>query len=279
MTLAVGVVSADGVVLAADSRLFLPVPREPRVVSDFNHKLFQVGNVAIATFGWGFLHHESTKGTRNIAHHVIDFSREAKITPKTPPRQVAEKLSEFFGDRVDLHIEKNPKQWPGPGIDSLGFLVAGVRNASSEVHEVLLPSRTRALAVSSASPGVAWRGQEDLMLRLWRGIDLARARVSAKELGLGAELNAAMPIFDDLVAEGFFESMCLQDAVDFATFAIRTTIDFQRLTLGFRGTGTHLPTVGGPIEIAMISNWNGEFTWVSQKKIEGDRPPGRAEFS
>jgi hypothetical protein len=56
MTLAICVVTSDGVVIAGDSRTTMAVPNTPmRVFSDYTHKVFRVGNVAVATYGWAFL--------------------------------------------------------------------------------------------------------------------------------------------------------------------------------------------------------------------------------
>jgi hypothetical protein len=51
----------------------------------------------------------------------------------------------------------------------------------------------------------------------------------------------------------------LQDAIDYAKFLIRTTSDYQR----FSGK---LPTVGGEIDIALITNHRG-FRWIAQKDL------------
>ena len=48
MTLAVTVVCQDGVVVAADSRTTLANHRMLRVGSDFTHKVFESGRVAVA---------------------------------------------------------------------------------------------------------------------------------------------------------------------------------------------------------------------------------------
>ena len=47
MTLAVTVVCQDGVVVAADSRTTLANDRTLRVASDFTHKVFESGRVAV----------------------------------------------------------------------------------------------------------------------------------------------------------------------------------------------------------------------------------------
>jgi hypothetical protein len=62
----------------------------------------------------------------------------------------------------------------------------------------------------------------------------------------------------------------LQDAVDFAIVLIRTTIDVQRFTNGFKGQPGKFPSVGGPIEIAVIDQ--GGFRWVQETKLAGERP-------
>ncbi len=56
-----------------------------------------------------------------------------------------------------------------------------------------------------------------------------------------------------------FGLFSLQDAIDYAKFLIRTTADFQR----FSG---NMPTVGGEIDIALVTNHRG-FQWIAQKEL------------
>jgi len=56
-----------------------------------------------------------------------------------------------------------------------------------------------------------------------------------------------------------FAVFSLQDAIDYAKFLIRTTADYQR----FSG---NLPTVGGDIDIALVTNHRG-FQWIAQKEL------------
>jgi hypothetical protein len=60
-------------------------------------------------------------------------------------------------------------------------------------------------------------------------------------------------------ANANFEVFSLQDAIDYAKFLIRTTADYQR----FSG---RLPTVGGDIDIALVTNHRG-FQWIAQKEL------------
>ena len=68
MTLAVTVVCQDGVVVAADSRTTLGNHRMLRVGSDFTHKVFASGEVAVATYGEAFV------DDRSIASHMAEFA-------------------------------------------------------------------------------------------------------------------------------------------------------------------------------------------------------------
>jgi hypothetical protein len=56
-----------------------------------------------------------------------------------------------------------------------------------------------------------------------------------------------------------FLAFSLQDAIDYVKFLIKTTGDFQR----FSG---NLPTVGGDIDVALITNKHG-FRWIAQKEL------------
>ena len=61
------------------------------------------------------------------------------------------------------------------------------------------------------------------------------------------------------VAAANYGAFSLQDAIDYAKFLIRTTADFQR----FSG---NMPTVGGEIDIALLTNHRG-FQWIAQKEL------------
>ena len=77
-----------------------------------------------------------------------------------------------------------------------------------------------------------------------------------------------MPSGDDSVVQILWQkntnianytAFSLQDAVDYAKFLIRTTADFQRFLGKF-------PTVGGDIDVALITNQVG-FRWIAQKPL------------
>ena len=95
---------------------------------------------------------------------------------------------------------------------------------------------------------------------------------------LGKELHEVMPLLEACRYRIPFDSMNLQDGIDFAVLCIRTTIDVQRLTLGPLATAPEFswPGVGGPIEIATVTATGG-FRWVQRTSVQGERPAGMAE--
>ena len=95
---------------------------------------------------------------------------------------------------------------------------------------------------------------------------------------LGKELHEVMPLLEGCRYRIPFDSMNLQDGIDFAVLCIRTTIDVQRLTLGTVAMAADFswPGVGGPIEIATVTAAAG-YRWVQPTVVQGERPAGVAE--
>lgn len=275
MTLAVTVVCQDGVVVAADSRTTLGNHRMLRVGSDFTHKVFASGEVAVATYGEAFV------DDRSIASHMAEFA-VVEGDNCAHPGPVAERLAAFFGDRYDAQWADAPDDEgaPPPGVAALGFLVSGYDDAGlGEAREVTLPDRAvEQIATTANGGGAAWRGQSDVVTRIVRGADLELlARLAALNKMTG-DLDVVMPLLDECSYRIPFDSMNLQDGIDFAVLCIRTTIDVQRLTLGPLATSPEFswPGVGGPIEIATVTATGG-FRWVQRTSVQGERPAGMAE--
>jgi hypothetical protein len=74
MTVALAAVTSDGIVVAADSRTTWGPAGQYRVLSDFTHKVFKVGDYAVTTYGWAFLL------GRNIAGHFSEFGNAVDAT-------------------------------------------------------------------------------------------------------------------------------------------------------------------------------------------------------
>jgi len=278
LTLSVVVVTGDGIVVASDSRTTLrQTPREGggaayRVASDFTHKVFQAGEVAVATFGEAFVQ------GRSIASHMAEFVAR-KNDQCINPKAAADHLAAFFEELYRTDSAGGPPAAPLDQRSALGFLVAGYADAVGEAYEVGIPGSLVNLLGTTASGGVAaWRGQVDVVSRIVRGADLELLDRLAVVTGKKAEHDALKPLLDALTYRIPLNWMNLQDAVDLAVLCIRTTIDVQRLTLGSLAMGPEFswPGVGGPIEIATVTA-RGKFAWLQRTAVQGERPAGQAE--
>jgi hypothetical protein len=238
-----------------------------RVLSDFTHKVFKVDQVAVATYGFAFINN------RNIAGHVAEFVRE--LDEPLRPEALAQRLSGRFGALLEEHFEAGLDLRPDAGSDVLGFLVAGYADGTGVLFEVGLPSGTITRIADSNVGGAAWRGQTDVVIRLIKGFDLTLFSELTSSIDK-AQLDAVQPAMNGMEYAIPFNSLNLQDAIDFAALLIRTTIDVQRLTYGSAAKLGSWPGVGGPIEIAAVTPTSG-FEWVQRTTLLGERPAGTAE--
>jgi hypothetical protein len=274
MTLAIAVATADGIVVAADSRTSgAPAQPQYRVMSDYTHKVFSTNECAVATYGFAFIM------MRNIAGHMGEFTREMTDRGAMDPAELAAELARFFGDRLDEHFNTQGDPRPEGDAIALGFLVGGYSGGLGSIYEVALPTRPITTVASTAVGGAAWRGQTDVVVRLVKGVDLdCAARAAVGDAETTAKIEELVPHLTKNEYVILFGSMNLQDAVDFAVLAIRTTIDVQRLTHGTVGNVGSWPGVGGPIEIAAVLPTGG-VRWVQQTQLQGERSAGVAELS
>jgi hypothetical protein len=151
--------------------------------------------------------------------------------------------------------------------------------ATGEVFEVSIPDRAvEQIATTQNGGGAAWRGQTDVVTRIVRGSDLELLERLAEAHGLTKDLHEVAPLLEVCRYRIPFDSMNLQDGIDFAVLCIRTTIDVQRLTLGTVAVAPEFswPGVGGPIEIATVTAAAG-YRWVQRTVVQGERPAGVAE--
>jgi 20S proteasome alpha/beta subunit len=78
---------------------------------------------------------------------------------------------------------------------------------------------------------------------------------------IGGDKGLAISVMNSLIESTgiHFESYSLQDALDLAELLIDTTARAQRF-------GASLPTVGGNVDIALVTEYSG-FKWVKSKKM------------
>lgn len=286
MSLGIAIKGTEGVVLAADSRVTLFAQLVPAaqaspppmlIPSTFDHatKLLKVHHenlkhVAAVTYGAGAI---GLKQPRTARSFMPEFEQQLGETQRLTVLDFANKLSSFFA-----------KQWaasdmrPGMGPQNdMVFFVGGYDpdDAYGRLFKFSIPTSP---APEPAMPeglfGAAWGGQREITDRIVHGFDPALPQIVEDIFAvppternpdvLGEQLRAK---FDAPIPWQFLP---LQDCVDLAILLVRTTIAFQRFTVGVRG-------VGGAINVATITRTDG-FKEVQVKQIFGEKehPTGRS---
>lgn len=235
MSLIVCVFVGEGIVLASDSRATynrLEETKEKTVqtlgihTTDSTYKTFLCPNhIGISVCG------EVSIENKPITGYIEAFIRE-RMREDTEVDEVPQALIEYFS-----RFEPVPNS---------NFFVAGYKKVGSDYEKRLwnLNIKTaKAKREGTENQGASWSGEVDVLARL-----LSPAQVRKPD-GSTVDFKA----FD--ISWNYFT---LQDAVDFAEFAIRTTVD----TMKFQN---RLKTVGGPIDLLILKP--GEAYWLQRKTL------------
>ncbi len=238
MSLVVTVYAREGIVMAADSRLTLAFSRNlpgtpPHTVSvtssDSARKLFLTpNNIGISTYG------VAAVNGAPIAGVVESFIIEQLKNNPLPPKETADALLAYF---------------QGIGvIQQTSFHVCGYRKTGNTLQQEVVTVELAAAAVAIQNPsgqqGAYWGGEIDVFQRLTANVAL----VDAQGAVIGQIPTFGIP----------FEFFTLQDAIDFAGFAIRATIDTMRFQAREK-------TIGGAIDIVVITPDSSE--WIARKQL------------
>ena len=256
MTFIVTVYVNEGIVMASDSRLTLSrtITNENQfkdrhnqvlmdiVQSDANFKLFLAPNgVGISTCGDASINGEPLAGfieafiDEQITQVLNSPIENDEIVEGMEVNEVADQLLEYF------------KKLPGPP-DS-AFHVAGYRTEGNkrvqEIWRVTVKSGEKTLINGQGEKGVLWDGEGDVMFRLIQPV----FRKSDK--GDYTSLEEA-----DIA----FHYFTIQDAIDFAVYAVRTTVE------SIRFIASRSKTVGGPIDVLVIKPR--DAFWVQRTQLQ-----------
>lgn len=268
MSLIVTVYTSEGIVMASDSRTTQRV-----LVENQGVKSFPLSDNATKTFVTKWNYGISTCGAASIdglplSGYIQAFLNSYKYDKaSTTVQKFADDLCNYFillnlQDDLLFHV---------CGYDSVGqnysqqiYKCVISVNKSSKIKKVTLINNIK------DNYGIAWDGQVEVMLRLIKQQMLVSTVYDAKSADLIFE-DGTKQKFDDVYtvlkkestfiakANIDYNMMNLQDAVDFARFAIRTTIDTQRFLQMEK-------TVGGPIDVLIIKPQ--ESIWVSSKELK-----------
>jgi hypothetical protein len=274
VSLGIAFKGAEGIVLAADSRVTLtsmittPLNQQLMFPSTFDNatKLLSVKTqifVGAVTFGAGAI---GQNAPRTAASFMPEFEekliakhKKARLTVET----FANELGEFF---LEQWKKENMPIPPPPGNEMI-FLVGGYneKEAYGSTFVVNVPNGPKAAELSAGEFGATWGGQRELTDRLMQGYDpnlpmhlvqILKLTPEQQNINLDAELKKRLTVPIP------WQFLPLQDCVDLCIFLVRTTIQLQKWLVAVRG-------VGGAIDVATITRTDG-FKAVQIKEVKGD---------
>jgi hypothetical protein len=239
----------DGLVLGTDSMAH--ITRGQRFLRFYENarKLFQVGSLPMGVMSYGL----GNLGHRSIESLMREFgeSLEGRVSVNT----VGQELFSFMKEKYDALAEGLPED-DDEQLPALGFYLAGYSRGQvfAEEREFQFPRDSAPLVPRDKEEfGAHWRGVEPAFHRLNKGYGfLVRTRLE----GAGMTEQQASELLDDLEMPVIFDGMPVQDAVDYATFILKTTIGYTRFA-------SDVSPCGGPLQVATILPDNG-YEWLEQ---------------
>lgn len=228
--------------MAADSRLTLNTqqPKGDKVVvnvavgqSDSNYKLFLAPNeIGIATYGAADI-----KGVP-IAGYIDSFISSRLNDQPTTVEEAANRLLYYFSEFSPV---------PETQCHVAGYSRAD-KQQDQQVWHINIPKKRVSRLNYAGQQGASWGGEADILGRLVQSV----AQIDEHDM-----IQQKFPSYQ--IPWQFFT---LQDAIDFAIFAVRSTSDAIRFQ-------TRAKTVGGPIDVLIIKPEGA--SWVQRKKLHGER--------
>ncbi len=237
MSFIITVYTHEGIVMASDSRItyttYEPNPNGKGALknygiqsTDTTYKTFMCNStIGLSTSG------ASSIKNRPISIYIEDFIAK-NVKEKTSVEEVSQKLIDYFS-----------KFDPVPDAK---FIVAGYDKGdmTPHVHRVNVPARS-ITRKNTENASATWDGETEILVRLLNTVAIKTSDgnyIDLKDYSMG------------------FAFFTLQDAVDFAKYAV----DVTAKTIAFQNRSK---TVGGPIDILAIRP-SGAF-WVQHKEIHG----------
>ncbi len=254
MTIIASVKVRDGLVLAADSaiNIFGKTPEgRGGVIQTYSmaEKIFELKGfkAGAASYGFGSVGGKSVGAV--IADTLSRIENEKVKNMEGLARAIFENIEADYNEAL-----KSEKEKP-----ALGFFIVGYSEGESfgEEWEFLLPRDKEPKSVRGVDAcGVSWRGVDIPFTRLFKGFD-PRLRKELKEAGLDEDtINGILRKFAMAV---IYDGMPLQDAIDFASFIVNTTINQARFEIG-------PPSCQGPVDVGVVVKEEG-FKWIARKQL------------
>ena len=237
MSFVIVVYVPEGIVMASDSRQSVTIGRQTpegeklppiqTVASDFTYKTFLLERQAVGISVYG----DALLGGVQMESHINRFEEESLSSGDSVDR-VVDKLMSYFKEKF---AQANT-----------GFHVAGFKKEAriSTPHVYICHIRKNErnrvnfdINANRVLYGCSWGGEGDIMAAILKPAPAPRFPV-------------------------VYQGMNLQDAIDFAIYAVRTTIDTMRFQVRPKD-------VGGPIDVLLLTPE--EARWIQRKELQGER--------
>jgi len=263
MTICVSVKVAEGLVLAADSAVMLsgkiktPQGESEGIIQTFQYanKVTRFKDYPIGIMNWG----SGSIGDRSIQSLIMEFEYRYPNKAENESynvRSVADKLLKFIKKRYDEAYQEAQKP-------SLGLFIGGysANQFFPDDFSYEFPQSQNWVPVRPNRPdgrpsfGSNWFGQIDALVRLFKGYDIRSLEELIKR---GVDKKIIEKWVQDAVSELIiiFNGMPLQDAIDYAEYAVQVVVGRFRF-------GPGPPLCGGDIDIAVVTP--GNFEWAKRK--------------
>jgi hypothetical protein len=266
MTLAVGFKGAEGIVLAADSRVTIQAITQPAgaphpliipATYDNATKLLKVQGqdyVAAVTYNAGAVGVQQPR----TAHSLLpEFEAQLGNIGRLTVEEFSTRLSTFFMDQWN-------DRGGGTG-SSMEFIVGGYDDGEpyGKLFYCAVPTAPQPSERLQNDFGIQWGGQSEITSRIINGYDDA-----VLNLVCSKDPNTPMDVLKAQLTERSgssipYQFLPLQDCVDLSMLMIRTTAQILDYQIGIRG-------VGGHTDVATITRKEG-FQYVQRKEIRGER--------
>lgn len=231
----------EGIVMASDSRITfttqetIPAQTEDDIplavrhcgvhTSDTNYKTFVTqNNVGISTCG------DASIKEKPITGYIESFIREYN---SADVETIANSILSYFNKIA-------------PDLDSI-FIIAGYQYLKENQYEqkvfVATTKDGKVQPVDTTLQGAQWSGESDVLIRLIQPLAQKRSDGTYTDL-----TQYEIP----------FNYFTLQDAIEFAEYATKTTIDTMRFQ-------QRIKTVGGPIDILVLKP--NSHQWIAHKEL------------
>lgn len=263
MSLIVSVYVNEGIVMASDSRTTLEVSNQ--IIGGIEKQSFPISDSTYKTFlcpnGCGI----STCGDASFSGQAIasyiERLNESVINKNTSVLEMPQIILDYFNG-----IDKNKETI----FHICGYTKDDNGKELQKIYRVYTGLNARIVDENQRqTQGAIWDGQREIMTRLIKRQIVNPSIIEANNVDI-TDSDGTVTHIDQAViidrngmmilpeADLAWEFMSLQDAVDFAKFAIETTI----AAMNFKKVGK---TVGGPIDILIIKPKGSG--WLKHKKL------------